>query len=86
MATLGESSSAPPKSTDDKPVIVRVKRKTFQSPLDAFWEVKTKKVLVQHVETLSSSEKTIGIVQSFVVCMTVFNVLGNAMLEHEHAA
>ena len=36
MATLGESSSAPPKSTDDKPVIVRVKRKAFQSPLDAF--------------------------------------------------
>uniref|UniRef100_A0A7N2KNL6 RNA-directed DNA methylation 4 n=1 Tax=Quercus lobata TaxID=97700 RepID=A0A7N2KNL6_QUELO len=93
MATLGESSSAPPKSTDDKPVIVRVKRKTFQSPLDAFWleinerplkrplldfenlsisdsaekgEFKTKKVLVQHVETLSSSEKTIDIVQSFV--------------------
>lgn len=38
MATLGESSSAPPKSTGDKPVIVRVKRKAFQSPLDAFCE------------------------------------------------
>ncbi|XP_023888337.2 RNA-directed DNA methylation 4 isoform X3 [Quercus suber] len=93
MATLGESSSAPSKSTEDRPVIVRVKRKTFQSPLDAFWleinerplkrplldfenlsisdsaekgEFKTKKVLVQHVETLSISEKTIDIVQSFV--------------------
>lgn len=93
MASLGESSSAPPKSTDDKPVIVRVKRKAIQSRLDAFWleinerpqkrplldfenlslsdssgkeELKTKKVLVQHVETISSFEGTIEIVQSFV--------------------
>ena len=44
-------------------------------------EFKTKKVLVQHVETLSSSEKTIDIVQSFVVGMTVFmSVLGSLLL------
>lgn len=36
MATTGESSSLP--SKDDKPVIVRVKRKAFQSCLDAFCE------------------------------------------------
>ena len=35
---LSKSSSASPKSTDDKSVIVRVKRKAFQSPLDAFYE------------------------------------------------
>ena len=55
---------------------------------------------VQHVETISSFEGTIEIVQSFVVSITVFmfvswfssstilfiNVLGNAVLEHEDAA
>ncbi|XP_059626405.1 RNA-directed DNA methylation 4 isoform X2 [Cornus florida] len=35
MADLAESSSMPPK--DDKPVIVRVKRKATHSPLEAFW-------------------------------------------------
>ncbi|XP_062024464.1 RNA-directed DNA methylation 4 isoform X1 [Rosa rugosa] len=34
MAVVGESSSAPP---EQKPVIVRVKRKANQSPIDAFW-------------------------------------------------
>ncbi|CAL5191626.1 unnamed protein product [Lathyrus oleraceus] len=85
---MAESSSAPP-----KPVVVRVKRKPFHSPLDAFWleindrplkrplldfenlsisnssqyrEIHNKKVLVQHVETISSSEVTLDIVQSFV--------------------
>jgi hypothetical protein len=52
------------------------------------------------VETISSFEGTIEIVQSFVVSITVFmfvswfssstilfiNVLGNAVLEHEDAA
>ncbi|KAF3454833.1 hypothetical protein FNV43_RR05281 [Rhamnella rubrinervis] len=37
MAAHGESSSAPLKPTDGKPVFVRVKRKTFQSRLDGFW-------------------------------------------------
>ncbi|KAI3461702.1 hypothetical protein Pfo_018365 [Paulownia fortunei] len=32
---MAESSSTPPNT--DRPVIVRVKRKAFQSPLDAFW-------------------------------------------------
>ncbi|CAK8541157.1 unnamed protein product [Lathyrus sativus] len=85
---MAESSSAPP-----KPVVVRVKRKPFHSPLHAFWleindrplkrplldfqnlslsdssqhgEIHNKKVLVQHVETISSSEVTLDIVQSFV--------------------
>ncbi|KAK2652865.1 hypothetical protein Ddye_012721 [Dipteronia dyeriana] len=93
MATTGESSSAVSVPTNDKPVVVRVKRKITLSPLDAFWleinerplkrplvdfgklsiselsgkdEFKPKKVFVQHVETLTTSEATIGIVQSFV--------------------
>ncbi|TXG64008.1 hypothetical protein EZV62_011002 [Acer yangbiense] len=127
MAITGESSSAVLVPTNDKPVVVRVKRKITQSPLDAFWleinerplkrplvdfeklsiselsgkgmingfgalgalrqvrcgdcndmacpgagrdkgpyEFKAKKVFVQHVETLTTSEATIGIVQSFV--------------------
>ncbi|XP_030510073.1 RNA-directed DNA methylation 4 [Cannabis sativa] len=37
MAKIGESSSSSCQTTDAKPVIVRVKRKAFQSPLDAFW-------------------------------------------------
>ncbi|GMN23473.1 hypothetical protein TIFTF001_000127 [Ficus carica] len=37
MADIAESSSSPPKPTDAKPVVVRVKRKASQSPLDAFW-------------------------------------------------
>ncbi|XP_058756291.1 RNA-directed DNA methylation 4-like [Vicia villosa] len=91
---MAESSSAPtPAPTPPKPVVVRVKRKPFHSPLDAFWleindrpfkrplldfgnlsisdssplgEIHNKKVLVQHVETISSSEVTLDIVQSFV--------------------
>lgn len=87
MANTGEGSSA-----NAKPVIVRVKRKAFQSLLEAFWleinerplkrplldleklsisdssgkeEVKTKKVLVQHLETVSTSEAAYNILQSF---------------------
>ncbi|XP_004514009.1 RNA-directed DNA methylation 4 isoform X1 [Cicer arietinum] len=91
---MAESSSAlPPPPPPPKPVVVRVKRKPFQSPLDAFWleinerplkrplldfgnlsisdssqnvELHNKKVLVQHVETLSSAEVTLDLVQSFV--------------------
>ncbi|CAJ2669645.1 unnamed protein product [Trifolium pratense] len=88
MAETSSSPAAPP-----KPVVVRVKRKPSQSPLDALWleindrplkrslldfgnlslshssqnvEFHNKKVLVQHVETISSSEVTLDIVQSFV--------------------
>lgn len=92
MADMAACSSAP--SENEKPVIVRVKRKAHQSPLEAFWleiserplkrplldlenlsisdssgkaeGLKSKKVLVQHVETTSSSEDTIDIVQSLV--------------------
>ncbi|XP_059431163.1 RNA-directed DNA methylation 4-like [Corylus avellana] len=99
MTTVGESSCSPPKSADDdKPVVVRVKRKASQSRLDALWleiserplkrplldfenlsisdssrkeEFKTKKVLVQHVETVRSSETAIDVVQSFVVSTAV---------------
>ncbi|GMJ14846.1 hypothetical protein HRI_005153800 [Hibiscus trionum] len=93
MASNGESSSATPQSTADKPVIVRVKRKVSQSRLDAFWleinerplkrpfsdfqnlsisessqkeELKSKKVFVQHVDTVVSSRATVDIVQSFI--------------------
>lgn len=93
MADIAESSSSPPKPADAKPVVVRVKRKASQSPLDAFWleinerplkralldfenlslsdssakeELKSKKVLVQHVETARSNEATVDIVQLFV--------------------
>ncbi|KAL5757046.1 hypothetical protein ACOSQ2_021792 [Xanthoceras sorbifolium] len=92
MAITGESSSAVEMPTNDKPVVVRVKRKSTQSRLDAFWleinerplkrplldfenlsisdlsgkdEFKAKKVFVQHVETLTTSEATIDIVHSF---------------------
>ncbi|KAK4720093.1 hypothetical protein R3W88_018431 [Solanum pinnatisectum] len=89
---VAESSSVPAK--EDKLVVVRVKRKAFQSRLDAFWleinerpakrplldfaklsidesssrveELKSRKVLVQHVETVTSSEVTVDIVKSFV--------------------
>lgn len=41
-----------------------------------FWflveELKAKKVLVQHVETVTTSETSIDIVQSFVVSMNVY--------------
>ncbi|XP_055831214.1 RNA-directed DNA methylation 4 isoform X3 [Solanum dulcamara] len=89
---VAESSSVPAK--EEKLVFVRVKRKAFQSRLDAFWleinerpvkrplldfaklsidesssraeELKSRKVLVQHVETVTSSEVTVDIVKSFV--------------------
>ncbi|KAJ8559447.1 hypothetical protein K7X08_003505 [Anisodus acutangulus] len=79
---------------EDKLVIVRVKRKAFQSRLVAFWleinerplkrplldfaklsidgsssrveELKSRKVLVRHVETVTSSEVTVDILKSFV--------------------
>lgn len=98
MATNdGESSSAPPKPTNDKPVIVRVKRKATQPPLEAFWleinerplkrpfldfeklsisgsygieELKARKIFVQHVETATTSEADIDIVQPFVPNLT----------------
>lgn len=87
---MGESSSV-----GEKPVIVRVKRKVGQSPLDAFWleinerpfkrplldfsklcisnsekkvhvaeDVKPKKVLVRHLETLTDSDTTVDIIHS----------------------
>lgn len=37
MEATGESSSGRLKSDDDKPLIVRVKRKASHSPVDAFW-------------------------------------------------
>ncbi|KAL0389013.1 UNVERIFIED_CONTAM: RNA-directed DNA methylation 4 [Sesamum calycinum] len=90
---MAEGSSSAP--SIDKPVIVRVKRKAFQSAIDAFWleiherplkrplldfgklsisdacssrveELKTKKILVRHVETVTSSEDTFDVLRSFV--------------------
>ncbi|KAL0434806.1 UNVERIFIED_CONTAM: RNA-directed DNA methylation 4 [Sesamum radiatum] len=62
---MAESSSTVP--SIDKPVIVRVKRKAFQSAIDAFLEeLKTKKILVRHVETVTSSEDTFDVLRSFV--------------------
>ncbi|XP_021911496.1 RNA-directed DNA methylation 4 [Carica papaya] len=93
MAITGESSSAMSRTENDKPIIVRVKRKASQFSLDAFWleinerplkralfdfeklsisdsvvieEPKTKKVLVRHVETVTSSEATIDVLEQFV--------------------
>ncbi|CAN4101096.1 unnamed protein product [Withania somnifera] len=92
MSAITESSSIVA-TKEDKVVIVRVKRKAFQSRLDAFWleinerpvkrplldfaklsidesssreELKSRKVLVRHVETVTSSEVTVDIVKSFV--------------------
>ncbi|KAK3024374.1 hypothetical protein RJ639_043278 [Escallonia herrerae] len=93
MACAAESSSAAP--DNDKPVIVRVKRRASQSSLEAFWleinerplkrplldfeslslsdssakveeALKVKTVFVQRVETVSSSEVTYDVLQSFV--------------------
>ncbi|XP_057979467.1 RNA-directed DNA methylation 4 isoform X2 [Malania oleifera] len=95
MASIGEGPSTPPKPADEKPVIVRVKRKAYQSRLEAFWleinerpvkralldferlsisgssgkepeGLKTKKLLVRHVETVHSSKATFEVLQSFV--------------------
>nr|GEV02321.1 RNA-directed DNA methylation 4 [Tanacetum cinerariifolium] len=88
------SSSPAPLNNNDKPVIVRVKRKSYQSPLEAFWlevnerpvkrplldfhklslndspskveELKSKMFFVQHVETVSSYDVAVDILQSFV--------------------
>ncbi|KAL8146359.1 hypothetical protein AgCh_004196 [Apium graveolens] len=109
MADVAGTSSAPAKN--DKPVVVRVKRKAFQSRLDAFWleindrplkrplidfeklslsqsstkveEVKTKKVFVQHIETLSNSEVKVDVLRSFV---KQEQLLGKAKKEHEISA
>ncbi|KAF5208228.1 Rna-directed dna methylation [Thalictrum thalictroides] len=91
--TDGSGSSSNLNSANVKPVVVRVKRKISQSPVEAFWleinerpykrslldlgklslsdsrqkeEVKNTKVFLQHVETVSSSEATVDILQSFV--------------------
>ncbi|XP_021716312.1 RNA-directed DNA methylation 4-like [Chenopodium quinoa] len=94
---VGESSSNSRLSNDNngdnKAVVVRVKRKLDQSPLEAFWleineipvkrplidfqklsisdsstqeELKIKRVLVEHVETVSSAKASIHFLQSFV--------------------
>ncbi|XP_010521980.1 PREDICTED: RNA-directed DNA methylation 4-like isoform X2 [Tarenaya hassleriana] len=90
METVGESSSIQ-ETVVEKPVVVRVKRKVDQSPLDAFWleinerpfkrplldlaklsisnsaekeKLKSKKVLVRHVETVADSNATIDMLQS----------------------
>ncbi|KAJ0979240.1 hypothetical protein J5N97_014714 [Dioscorea zingiberensis] len=94
MAELGEASSSRA-TLKGKPVVVRVKRKASQEPLDALWleinerpfkkplldlaslsigesagkaleELKTKKVLVQHVETISASEATKDVLLTFL--------------------
>lgn len=104
MASIGESSSSAPKPADEKPVLVRVKRKASQSRLDALWleinerplkrplldfdnlsisetfkkaELKTKKIFVQHVETLRSSEASVDIIQSFVAPDAAGNIENN---------
>ncbi|KAG7037030.1 RNA-directed DNA methylation 4 [Cucurbita argyrosperma subsp. argyrosperma] len=104
MASIGESSSSAPKFADEKPVLVRVKRKASQSRLDALWleinerplkrplldfdnlsisetfqkeELKTKKIFVQHVETLRSSEASVDIIQSFVAPDAAGNIENN---------
>ncbi|KAG7637952.1 Transcription factor Iwr1 domain [Arabidopsis thaliana x Arabidopsis arenosa] len=95
MDGVGESSTQ--NEVEEKPVIVRVKRKVGQSLLDAFWleinerplkrptldfsklsisdsgergpsvaeDVKPKKVLVRHLETVTDSETTADIIHSF---------------------
>ncbi|KAI8014661.1 RNA-directed DNA methylation 4 [Camellia lanceoleosa] len=65
MTDITATSSFP--SKNDKPVIVGVKRKAYQSHLEAFLkELKTKKVFVQHVETVSSPKVSSDVLQSFV--------------------
>ncbi|ONK61804.1 uncharacterized protein A4U43_C08F33750 [Asparagus officinalis] len=89
------SSSSQSKLMENKPVVVRVKRKANQERLDAFWleinerpakktlldleslsvsdssgkaitEARSKKLLVQHVETISSSEDAEDVLQSYL--------------------
>ncbi|KAJ4827660.1 hypothetical protein Tsubulata_040245 [Turnera subulata] len=92
MATTGQIPSTGTVATstaNNKPVILRVKRKSFQSPLDAMWleinerpskraaldleklsitdtEFRAKKVFVKHVETVTSSDASMDLLQSFV--------------------
>ncbi|KAI3844752.1 hypothetical protein MKW92_029918, partial [Papaver armeniacum] len=95
MTDIGETSFSYSSSTttDGKPLIVRVKRKSSQPPLVALWLeinerplkrplvdfeklsisdssqteiLKTKKVLVQHVETVCSSKAAIGVLESIL--------------------
>ncbi|KAK6927174.1 Transcription factor Iwr1 domain [Dillenia turbinata] len=93
MAEVGEPSSAPPYSSVEKPVFVRVKRRASHSPVNAFWleinerplkrplldfdklsitdspekeKPNSKKVFVQHVETVCSSDATIDVLRSLV--------------------
>ncbi|XP_026416166.1 RNA-directed DNA methylation 4-like [Papaver somniferum] len=104
MTDIGETSisSSSSTTTDEKPLIVRVKRKSSQSrcqflglkinerplkrPLVDFEKLsisdssqteilKCKKVLVQHVETVSSTKAAIGVLQSIVVSIMIFLVL-----------
>ncbi|KAK9748393.1 hypothetical protein RND81_02G054100 [Saponaria officinalis] len=88
------SSSQSSNGGGEKPVIIRVKRKLHQSPLEALWieinerpvkrplldfqklsitspaaptqEPKVKRVLVQHVETVDSSEHAFDFLNSYV--------------------
>ncbi|XP_010256965.1 PREDICTED: RNA-directed DNA methylation 4 isoform X2 [Nelumbo nucifera] len=105
------SSSFSSKIMNEKPVIVRVKRKSSQSRLDAFWleinerplkkplldfgklsisdstgkeELKTKKVFVQHLDTVTSSEATIDILQSFVPNASDASELRTKLEERRH--
>nr|GMD41985.1 RNA-directed DNA methylation 4 [Ipomoea batatas] len=99
---------------DDKPVIVRVKRKASQFRLDALWleinerphkrplidfeklsisesssskveELKTKKILVQHVETMACSEVTADLVLSFVPGSADSSIIKEKIEERRHA-
>ncbi|KAF9622631.1 hypothetical protein IFM89_032530 [Coptis chinensis] len=77
MVDTGDSSSS---ANEVKSVVVRVKRKDFQSPLEAFWleinERPLKRPLLDFgklslncssgKETVSSSDATVDILQSFV--------------------
>ncbi|KAM7496385.1 hypothetical protein LguiA_020799 [Lonicera macranthoides] len=109
MADMAESSTIPYKN--DKPVVLRVKRKAFQSPVEALWleinerpvkrplldfenlsisdssskveELKIKKVFVQHVETLSSLEVPLNVLQSFAQPESVKAVESDASSEEK---
>ncbi|KAJ0979247.1 hypothetical protein J5N97_014721 [Dioscorea zingiberensis] len=114
MAELGEASSSRA-TLKGKPVVVRVKRKASQEPLDALWleinerpfkkplldlaslsigesagkaleELKTKKVLVQHVETISASEATKDVLLTFLDNPKQDRLLLEAREKHEDLA
>ncbi|KAK1285826.1 hypothetical protein QJS10_CPB20g00164 [Acorus calamus] len=96
---MAETSTSSPPPTS-KPLFVRVKRKSFQEKLDAFWleikerplkrplldfgnlslsdsskkeELKTKKVLVQHVETINRSNDMGSVLQSYLPNLSSVN-------------